>query len=129
MINSVGGFDERLRFIEDHPMFLNVTKKGIKIFYMNKLTAKYRIHNASVRTFDKENKAIFNKFYLRIRKFQKLYIYPNVSLFGKFSLNYEYYRHYIIDYLNLNKSNIIGKGIYFITGKISPIKIKKWYLK
>lgn len=127
LIEDVGGFDERLRFIEDHPLFLNISKQGEKIFFMNKLTVKYRIHDSSVRTIDSGENVMFNKWYLRKRKFEKLYIYPNVSLFGKFAMNYEYYRHYLIDLLNLNKKHIIGRGIYFITGKISPFRLEKLF--
>lgn len=127
LILDVGGFDERLRFIEDHPLFLNISKHGEKIFFMNKTTVKYRIHDSSVRTIDSGENAIFNKWYLRKREFQKLYIYPNVSLFGKFALNYEYYRHYLIDKLKLNKNHLIGRGIYFITGKISPFRLEKLF--
>ena len=127
LIEKVGGFDERLRYIEDHPLFLNITKSGEKIFHMNKVTVKYRLHDSSVRTIDSKENEMFDKFYLKKRKFQKLYILPNVSLFGKFALNYEYYRHYLIDKLKLNKKHLIGRGVYFITGKISPFRLEKLF--
>lgn len=129
LLVKVGGFDERLKYIEDAPMFLKITDYGVKIFCMNKLTMKYRIHDSSVRTIGASEKALFNSFYLKIRLFRKLYIYPNISRFGKFALDYEYYRHFIIDFLKLNKSHLIGRSIYFVTGVMSPIRCKKLFLK
>lgn len=129
LIINAGGYDERLRYLEDTPMYLKLTKNGVKIFCMNKLTVKYRIHNESVRTLNSSERALFNNFYLKIRKFRKLYIFSNISAFGRFSLNYEYYRHYIIDFLGLNKKIIIGRFIYYVTGKISPIRFKRLFLK
>jgi len=127
LIDEVGGFDESIRFMEDHPMWLTLTKKGVKIFHLAKVTVKYRVHGLSVRTSDSNKSSLFNRFYLKIRSFQKVYIYPNISAFGRFSLSYEYYRHYIIDSLGLNRKNIICKSIYRMSGIISPIKLKSLY--
>lgn len=123
---EVGGFDERLKLIEDYPLFLKITKYGEKIYCMNKVTTKYRIHNSSVQTLKIDKNSIFNNKYLTKRNFQYIYIYPNINLLNKFIYEFEYYRHYYMDFLNLNRNNFICRSIYFTTSILSPFKLRKF---
>jgi glycosyltransferase involved in cell wall biosynthesis len=78
-LNSVGGYDESNRYMEDHPLFLKMTKQGHKVFFLNKVTVYYRIHNSSVYgSFSK--KKLFNDFYQKRRSSDLIYIYPNINL-------------------------------------------------
>ena len=116
---KVGGFDERFRYLDDAPMNLKITKHGYKFYFLNKVTVKYRIHNGSIRKVDSKKDMIFDKFYEKVREYRKIYVYPNISAIDKFGFEYEFYRHRIIDFLNLNKKNIFGRSVYFISGKLS----------
>ena len=49
-ISSVGGYDEETQFIEDYPMWLKLTKAGIRLYFMEKVTVAYRQHKASLNT-------------------------------------------------------------------------------
>ena len=129
LVLEIGGFDERFRFIEDHPLTLNITKSGTKIFYMNKLTTKYRVHSESIIKIKDDKNKIFGDFYLKQRKFQLIYIYPYLNWIGKFTLSYEFYRHYLMDLLKLNRNSFFGRGIHFLACSISPIKIKTNWIK
>jgi glycosyltransferase involved in cell wall biosynthesis len=126
---EVGGFDERIKFLEDYPLFLKITKHGEKIFCMNKLTVKYRVHDSSVQIIKTNKNTIFNNKYLTLRKFRKLYIYPNVNLLNRFIFEFEYYRHYYMDLAKLNRNNFLCRGIYRITELISPWKIRRFYYR
>ncbi len=122
LFKEFDGYDERIRYIEDHPMWLKLTKGGVKIFYMNELSAKYRVHDASI-TYSKESEErLFGNFYLKIRKFQKLYIYPNVGFWKKIILDYDFYRHSLMDKLGLNRNTKFSKALYIFSEKISPTK-------
>lgn len=129
LIIHVGGYDERLKNLEDYPMVLKITKQGEKIYCMNKLTIKYRRHNMTVQTLKAKENEIFNKRYLIKREFEKLYIYPNINLFNKVILDYEYYRHYFLDLAKLNRYNLICRGIYFTTSIISLEKLRYFMYK
>lgn len=43
-LQSVGGFDEHNRLVEDYPMWLKLTKAGEKLHYFHKETVGYRMH-------------------------------------------------------------------------------------
>jgi len=49
MLESLDGFDEEFPFFEDLPMWLKITKRGIKINYLPETTVLYRIHDQSIR--------------------------------------------------------------------------------
>ncbi len=44
-ILSVGGYDENNVLVEDYPMWLKLTKAGIRLYYFHKQTVGYRIHS------------------------------------------------------------------------------------
>lgn len=48
LILSLGGFEERFRFIEDLPFWRKVTASGTKIMFCNQITGFYRIHGLGV---------------------------------------------------------------------------------
>lgn len=129
LLMKIDGFDERLKFLEDYPFFLKITKAGVKIFCMDKVTVKYRKHDSSVQTIKSNEKIIFNKQYEVIRNFRKLYIYPNISFLNKIIFEYEYYRHHVLNVLKLNKNTFLGRNLYLLTSITSPLKIKRYFYK
>jgi alpha-1,3-rhamnosyltransferase len=112
-------FDERFPYIEDYPFALNATKHGYSFQYLNNVTCYYRISNESVST-SKKNNILFNDFYLKIRPFQLIYIYPNISKLTRIIYNIEYYRFKLMDILGLNKSTFFGKCIIVMSSKLTP---------
>lgn len=44
-IVTVGGYDESNKLVEDYPMWLKLTKTGIRLEYFHKPTVGYRIHS------------------------------------------------------------------------------------
>ncbi len=120
-IQDVGLFDERYHLIEDHPMWLKLTKAGFKIHFLNKITVYYRLHDSSVFS-SFSNSKLFNDFYLHRMKFDQEYIYPNIGFAERCSLYAEFYRKRIIDKLGMNRNQLILKIINSATHKISPYK-------
>lgn len=113
-IAEVGGFDEKYRLIEDHPLWLRLTKCGSRFYFMPKVTVYYRLHCNSVYA-SKRTDQIFNKFYKHRRNFDIDYIIPNVSLIESMLLNYNYYRLFVIDYFKMNKNIKIFKLLYYFS--------------
>lgn len=48
LIEDMGYFDEKYPMVEDYPMWLKITEKGIKLNFLNESTVYYRIHSQSV---------------------------------------------------------------------------------
>ena len=48
IIKKVGGFDERFRLMEDLPLWLNLTKTGVRFYHHPVSTVNYRSHDKSV---------------------------------------------------------------------------------
>lgn len=55
LFELVGGFDEQYVY-EDHPFYINILEAGHKIYFMNKPTVCYRIHDS----ISNSNKKLFN---------------------------------------------------------------------
>lgn len=63
VFDEVGFYDEQSAFWEDTPMWLKITKNGIKIHFLDFIGAKYRCHNASVQRSER-NLQLFSSFKL-----------------------------------------------------------------
>lgn len=73
-LNSVGGFDERFTLLEDYPLWLNFTRNGHKLFFMDKVTVNYRRHSQAINNTGKP--FLINPNYYRSEFFRRLYTYP-----------------------------------------------------
>lgn len=111
VIEEVGGFDEKYRLIEDHPLWLRLTKCGFRFYFLPKVTVYYRLHCQSVYASSSDNK-IFNTFYKHRRLFDVECIIPNINFFESLFVNYEYYRLCIFDYLKINNSIKLFRILY-----------------
>ena len=64
--------DERIPLLEDLPRWINVTKKGIKLSFLDKVEVRYRLHEKSQST-----SGVFSpQYYESCRRFTLLYQYP-----------------------------------------------------
>lgn len=66
-----GGYDETIALCEDYPMWMKLTKKGYKMFYLPKETVGYRIHGESIvhqRTGKRNRNLLFRKTMLSVFK-------------------------------------------------------------
>jgi len=114
-IMSIGGFDESIKKIEDIPLWISLTSAGHKIFYLDSVTVKYRIHAASVqrgyKTFMNESYAreliLFNKKYIKGEIKHLLYIRRYVGLVIIIILNKA----------GLNNNTRLSKILFKVTNK------------
>ena len=114
LLNEFNGFDESIPFVEDLPMWLRITKTGIKIHFLNSTTVNYRLHDNSI-TGEHIINTIFNRYHLKLRDVYIKYIFPDIPAIERFFINYEYYRLKRLEKLGLNKSKPIYKLIHLLT--------------
>jgi alpha-1,3-rhamnosyltransferase len=60
-ISSLGGYNEKIPLLEDYPMWLNATRNGYKLFYLNEETVLYRKHVGSISAIKDNKKEIKDK--------------------------------------------------------------------
>lgn len=77
-LRSVGGFDERYTLLEDYPLWLNLTKNGFRLHFMDVATVNYRKHRKAINNNGKKN--LINPNFFRNEDFRKTYTYPNLPL-------------------------------------------------
>lgn len=112
-LQSLGGYDEKYKFIEDVPLWIKVAKSNEKFFFIDKFVVIYRIHGENICL--PSNKYFINKlFYSDEEKLIINEILP--YLFSKFDflscvnlLNYIFVNRLII--LFGNKNNLLSKFI------------------
>jgi glycosyltransferase involved in cell wall biosynthesis len=71
---SVGGFDERFRILEDYPLWLNLTKNGHKLNFLDAVTVNYRRHIDAINNTGVDY--LVNPNYFKAEGFRRIYTYP-----------------------------------------------------
>ena len=75
-LQSIGGFDERFPMMEDHPLWLNLTKAGHRLHFMDRVTVNYRQHSAAINNTNIDY--LIKPNYFRSEDFRRIYTYPNL---------------------------------------------------
>jgi glycosyltransferase involved in cell wall biosynthesis len=116
-LNAIDGFDESLRMLEDVPLWLNLTKAGFKLHFMDCVTVKYRLHSHSVQRKGKPN--IDGLFARELILFNKKYINGNIS---KYKYLIRIFGLDIIIGLNkcgLNNNSQFSRNLFRVVNKFS----------
>ena len=112
VIKSVGFFDERFKFIEDYPMWLKLTKNGIKLHFNNKITVAYRQHSESV--FNYLTHELFKPSVYRNEELRKIYVYPYLSFYDRLNAKYSFFICLLFRKFHMNSKTKINIFIYKI---------------
>lgn len=104
-------YDESFKTVEDYPMWLRLTKAGVKFSYMDKLVAYYRLspNSISANSFSSLQKTM--KFVLTTKDFKMAYIYPNLPFLRRMKLRLTYLKIEIFECLGLLKENASPKKL------------------
>ena len=125
---SVGGFDEGFRLMEDYPLWLNLTKNGHKLYYMDKVTVNYRQHSKAIN--NTGTNYLVNLNYFRTEDFRRIYTYPFLPADVRLSQRFYWYASQIFrcDYLNRNR--MAGRFLLsFMTIYCNPFRYFIWVRK
>jgi len=99
---SVGGFDERFKLLEDWPLWLNLTKSGHRLYFMDKSTVNYRTHlNAICNT---GMSYALDPEYFRVEQFRKIYIYPYLPLDLRLEARFAWYASQLFRWKWINRN-------------------------
>ena len=127
-ILSVGAYDEKTAFIEDYPMWLKLTRSGIRLYFMGKVTVAYRLHDTSLNT-NLENK-LFSTQYLRTEDMRKAHVYPNLPWDLVAQMKFKYRISKLFNGLALNKNTGFHRNLYqFFTIYLNPFQYIIYFKK
>lgn len=119
---SVGGFIEEFRLLEDYPLWLNLTKHGYKLYFMDKVTVKYRRHGAAIN--NNGRSCIVNPNYFRSESFRRKYTYPYLPADIRLSQRFSWFVTQIFRLSYFNKSTRASRYLHtLLTRWLNPFSI------
>jgi glycosyltransferase involved in cell wall biosynthesis len=125
---SVGGYDERFRLLEDHPLWLNLTRSGFKLHFMDKVTVNYRMHSMAIN--NNGMSFVVNPNYFVNEDFRKVYTYPNLPVDIRLNVRFHWYASQVFRCKLLNQDKIPFRALYtFLTVLINPFRYFIWLKK
>lgn len=118
---SVGGFDERFKLLEDYPIWLKLTKKGIRLNFMDKVTVNYRQHSKAIN--NTGISYLVNPNYFKHQEFRKIYTYPFLPIDIRLNQYFTWYTSQVFRCKWLNKNRKINSFLHsMLTLYINPFK-------
>ena len=111
-ILEVGGYDENNKLVEDYPMWLQLTKAGVRLDYFHKVTVGYRIHSKATNNVGDTvlfKPSVFNTF-----KIRKQVAHPNLPWEIVASEYHMYWVSRFFSQVNWNKKTKTYAGLYRI---------------
>jgi alpha-1,3-rhamnosyltransferase len=73
-VESVGGYDEKNKLVEDYPMWLKLTQAGFRLYYFHTATVGYRQHSAALNNM--ADYGLFKPLLLQLAPLKEKYVYP-----------------------------------------------------
>ena len=125
---SVGGFDERFRLLEDYPLWLNLTKNGHRLYYMDKVTVNYRQHSKAIN--NTGTSYLVNLNYFRTEEFRKIYTYPSLPVDVRLSQRFRWYTSQVFRWDYINRDRQAGRFLLnLLTIYCNPFRYFIWARK
>jgi glycosyltransferase involved in cell wall biosynthesis len=89
LLSTLDYFNEQYRLLEDYPLFLKILEKGNQIYFLDKVTVEYRLHENAVSQTDMNGK-IYPEYYKDWFSFLMHYNLKRLKLLYKVDLLLEY---------------------------------------
>jgi len=122
---AVGGFDERFKYMEDYPLWLNLTSRGIRLDFNNKVTVNYRVHSKAINNTGK--KYLLSPNYFRTEDFRKLYIYPYLPVSERLGQKFNWLVSHLFHIDCLNRDNAPNRFLFnLLTVYCNPFRLYSW---
>lgn len=102
-------FIERYRYIEDRPMYMQLTSNGVKLHFVEMTSTTYRIHDASVQN----HSEIFRPQKLRIYPFFKEVMIPHYNRSQLFISKVDHAIHWIMIRTGAHKNKFLSRVVNF----------------
>ena len=125
---SLGGFDEKVKLMEDYPLWLKLTREGYKLYFMNVITVNYRRHSRAVN--NKNQNVIVNPNYFKTETFRKKYTYPMLPSAIRNEQRINWILSQIFRSPLLNRDSLPNRCLHkWITTYLNPFRIYLYILK
>ena len=125
---QVGGFDERFSMMEDYPLWLNLTRNGYKLFFLDKVTVNYRRHSGAIYNTGME--FLINPSYFSRERFRRIYTYPNLPRVIRLDQRFKWIVSQVFRLKLLNRKRKLNKYLYYLLSiYINPFKYYIWCKK
>jgi glycosyltransferase involved in cell wall biosynthesis len=109
-ILSIGGYDEDNKLVEDYPMWLKLTKAGIRLYYFHSTTVGYRIHAHATNNTGSD--VLFKPSVINGFKVRQVYAHPHLPRFVVKQETWTYYVTIIFMKLGVNKASPWNTFLY-----------------
>jgi alpha-1,3-rhamnosyltransferase len=118
---SVGGFDERFKFLEDYPLWLTLTKNGHRLYFMDKSTVNYRTHSKAIVNTGLRH--AIDPDYFTTEPFRKIYIYPFLPADLRLDARFTWYASQIFRWKRINGNKWLHRILALVlTVYLNPFK-------
>jgi glycosyltransferase involved in cell wall biosynthesis len=120
-IVDADGFDERFKHNEDLPMWIKLTKIGVKFYFNPIITVKYRRHNLNI---DNVGNPLIKPSFFKNEMIRKEYAYKHLTKFEFFHQKYRFIIYTTLFNLKLIKRNKTNRIIFvLLTNYLNPFFI------
>ena len=109
-LEKVGFYDESERLVEDYPMWLKLTKAGIRLHYLHKPTVGYRIHSKA--TNNTGNEVLFKPSVINSFKVRQKYAHPHLQWLTVKQETWGYYVTKLFIILEIKKASSLNGLTY-----------------
>lgn len=117
-LQNIGGYDERIKYSEDWPLWIKATDNGNKLFFINDVVAYYRVHDHGIYSKTLINHSYDKRLKDSVHLISELYLLP---LLCREKLYFDYWHVY----LNLLKEkNLSRRFKHFIYYSLQITDIK-----
>lgn len=118
---SVGAFDEEFRTFEDYPVWLKLTKAGIRLDFMDRITVNYRKHSLAINNKDKD--VLIKPNYFLSEDFRRRFTYPNLPFLVRNDQRFCWLTSQIFRAGFMNRSSVTNKWIKnLVTVYLNPFR-------
>lgn len=108
LLETIGGYDERYAY-EDHPLYVTMLEHGYKIYFLDKETVGYRIHNSTVHTSGK----LFNPHFVNhVKIFRRERCFKYYTWRQKLAIRLIWGLYSLIEKMKMNRNTKINSFIY-----------------
>ena len=106
IFKKYGFFDERIKMIEDRPYWLNLTSRGEKIYFLNKITVYYRVGESLSNS---QTRIVHVPTYASRKLWYKYYLKERATIGLKWHYELEFFLKDNLIKIFKNKSNVLTR--------------------
>tara|TARA_R110002012_G_scaffold286029_5_gene477372 strand:- start:125 stop:1054 length:930 start_codon:yes stop_codon:yes gene_type:complete len=123
LLQDVGFANEDYRLMEDCPLWLKITASGVRLYFNEVVTVKYRVANSISKAGSKFINRDFVKCCLLINKNEKKEVFPSFGFFLKLEeqliLRYKLFLSYILG----NRRTVLHKILFNMIWFFTPLNL------